>query len=73
MSRYLVDQVQRTPRISVHLNTEAHEVYGDGALKTIETQDNSTGERHRIDSSARSLETSRPGVFAAGDIRSGSV
>jgi thioredoxin reductase (NADPH) len=121
MSRYLVDQIHRHPRVSIHVCTEIRAVQGEDALKTLVVQDNRTGERHRIDARALfvfigadpntewlrgvialdthgfiptgnealysdtlrqepiprrqslPLETSLPGVFAAGDVRSGSV
>ncbi|MGZ4513668.1 MAG: FAD-dependent oxidoreductase [Mycobacterium sp.] len=121
MSRYLVDQIQRHPRVSVYPCTEIREVHGDGTLKTVVAEDKRTGKRHWIDTTAlfvfigavpntswltgvttldahgfiptgpdalytgddrelpipvrRSLplETSQPGVFAAGDVRSRSV
>lgn len=121
MSRYLVDQIHRHPRVTVRLHTEVREVHGDGALTAVVTEDNRTGERHSIQAHAlfvfigadpntswlagtieldrhgfvptgpaalysdtdgnrrrrqrqpMLLETSRPGVFAAGDVRSGSV
>jgi thioredoxin reductase (NADPH) len=120
MSRYLVDQVERHPRITVCLHTEICEIRGRGQVESIVVEDNQTGERRQIDARAlfvfigavpntawlhgavllddhgfietgyaahsngghggRSiarkpmmLETSRPGVFAAGDVRSGSV
>jgi thioredoxin reductase (NADPH) len=121
MSRYLVDQIERQPRITVYLHTEVREVHGRHRLETIVAEDNQTGERRRIDTTAlfvfigatpntawlngavslddygfiatgsaalysangrpeprinrepMMLETSRPGIFAAGDVRSGSV
>jgi thioredoxin reductase (NADPH) len=121
MSRYLVDQIQRHPRVSVYPCTEIREVHGDGTLKTAVAEDKRTGERHWIDTTALfvfigavpntswltgvitldthgfvptgpdalythddrelpisarrplPLETSLPGVFAAGDVRSRSV
>jgi thioredoxin reductase (NADPH) len=121
MSRYLVDRIQRHPRVSVHLCTEIRELHGDDGLETVVAQDKRTGERHSIttralfvfigavpntswltgtiklddhsfiptgtaalhshgdgvgQSSIRQpmmLESSLPGVFAAGDVRSGSV
>jgi thioredoxin reductase (NADPH) len=121
MSRYLVDQIEHTPRIEVMRHTEVRELLGDDSLESVVVEDNRTGERRRLD--ARSLfvfigvephvrwladqlalddrgfiltgadttgtagdplwaaagrqplllETSRPGVFAAGDVRSGSI
>jgi thioredoxin reductase (NADPH) len=121
MSRYLVDQIRRQPRITVCLHTEVREVDGRKQLETVVAEDNRTGEQRSIDTTAlfvfigaapntawlqgavqlddhgfiatgsaalyaadgRSglridrepmmLETSRPGIFAAGDVRSGSV
>ena len=121
MSRYLVDQINRHPRVTVRSCTEIRQVHGNGALTAVLTEDKRTGERHSIqtralfvfigadpntswlagaielddrgfvptgpaalysdaDDARRStqrqpmmLETSQPGVFAAGDVRSGSV
>jgi thioredoxin reductase (NADPH) len=121
MSRYLVDQIERTPGIEVLRHTEVRELLGDDSLEAVVVEDNRTGERRRLD--ARSLfvfigaepharwladqlalddrgfiltgadtrteaddplwlaagrqplplETNRPGVFVAGDVRSGSI
>ncbi len=118
MSRYLVDQIQQHPRMTVRTCTEVVEVHGDDALSVVVAEDKRTGERYSIETHAlfvfigavpstswlqgavelddhgyvstgsaalysgsggvegrtpRLLETSRPGVFAAGDVRSGSV
>jgi thioredoxin reductase (NADPH) len=121
MSRYLVDQIQQHPRVTVQSSTEVREVHGNGGLTAVVTEDRRTGERHSIQTRALfvfigaepntswlagaieldergyvptgpaalysnpdanqrrtrrhplMLETSRPGVFAAGDVRSGSV
>jgi thioredoxin reductase (NADPH) len=121
MSRYLVEQIERHPRVEVLLNTEVRELIGEaGSLQALIVENNRTLERTRIEAralfifigaepctwwlggkialdekgfvltgsdAARSpqaaggsssaqplvLETSRTGVFAAGDIRSGSV
>ena len=121
MSRYLVDQIDQHPRVTVRSCTEIREVHGQGALTAVVAEDKRTGERHSIETSAlfvfigadpntawlagavelddhgyvptgpaalysdtdadqgrtqrqpMTLETSRPGVFAAGDVRSGSV
>src|ERR1700731_1399889 len=121
MSRYLVDQINRHPRVTVRSCTEIREGHGNGALSAVVTVDKRTSERHSIktlvllgfmggypntswlprtielddrgfvptgpaalysdaDGARRStqrqpmmLEMSQPGVFAAGDVRSGSV
>ncbi|MET7543360.1 FAD-dependent oxidoreductase [Streptomyces sp. NPDC005507] len=122
MSRYLVDQVERHPRVEVMLHTEVTEVTGQEVLEELDVVDNRTGEHrplavrglfvftgadphtewlagtialdsrgfvltgpeareacvypevwHSRGRSCMTLETSLPGVFAAGDARSGSV
>ena len=119
MSRYLVEQIEQHPRVTVHRNTEVREVTGGGELEAIVVENNRTEERDQLavralfvfigaipytgwladtvaldahgfvrtgpdavypaegrrDSGHRPLplETSRPGVFAVGDVRSGSV
>ncbi|WP_405551145.1 FAD-dependent oxidoreductase [Streptomyces sp. NBC_01171] len=121
MSRYLVDQVERHPKIEVQLHTEVRGVSGEERLESLTVEDNTTGERREVravalfvfigarprtdwlrsvlaldekgfvltgaDAQAAAdgtrweslgrgpllLETTLPGVFAAGDVRSGSV
>jgi thioredoxin reductase (NADPH) len=54
MSRYLVDQVRRHPRVRVHLHTEVREIVDDGkAMSGVEVEDNRTRERDRL--AARAL------------------
>jgi thioredoxin reductase (NADPH) len=121
MSRYLVDQVEASPHIRVHLHTEVRALRGGGALEAVTVQDTSAGTAGTFDVAAMfvfigadpctgwlhdalvtdddgfvvtgdplslshldpagdgrqrapfALETSRPGVFAVGDVRSGSI
>ncbi|OXM52039.1 cyclic nucleotide-binding protein [Amycolatopsis thailandensis] len=121
MSRYLIDQVERHPRITVLVHTEVRELDGGDGLESVVVEDNRTGERRVLDAHALFvfigasphttwlsgmvaldedgfvrtgadadgfrdaglwrgvhraplvLETSRPGVFAVGDVRHGSV
>jgi thioredoxin reductase (NADPH) len=121
MSRYLVDQLEATPRIAVHRHTEIRELQGNGALEAVTVEDTSAGTTRTLDAGAAfvfigadpctgwladalatdedgfiltghelqlthldpagdgrqrapfPLETSRPGVFAVGDVRSGST
>jgi thioredoxin reductase (NADPH) len=111
MSRYLVDQVERTPNIALSPRTEVRELLGEDRLEGVVVE--REGERHTLPARALFvfigadphtswlegaveldehgfvrtgrevsqdeghqpyfLETSRPGVFAAGDARSGSI
>ena len=112
MSRYLADQIARTPAARVLVQSEVCELVGDGALEAIVVEDARTRDRRTIPARALFvfigaaphtrwlsgeleldaggfvltgpavvhggrepllLETSRPGVFAVGDVRSGSV
>lgn len=45
MSRYLIDQIERSPDIEVHLDTEVRELVGDDTLRAIVVENNKTGER----------------------------
>jgi thioredoxin reductase (NADPH) len=112
MSRYLVDRIERTPNVQVHLHSEIRELCGERTLEAVVLEDDQTGARQRLDARAlfvfigamphtswlqgqialddggyvltgaaaardghepMLLETSRPGVFAVGDVRSRSV
>jgi thioredoxin reductase (NADPH) len=118
MSRYLVDEIERKPRIEVLTNREVLALEGDRELEAVVVRDARSGEREalegkmlfvfigaspntdwlrgqvamddhhflltgrdvpRDDLAAHggevpfALETSRPGIFAAGDVRSGSA
>jgi thioredoxin reductase (NADPH) len=109
MSRYLVDRIERDPRIDVMLHSEVRELLGDDVLEALLVEDNQSGRRHTVDArslfvfigaephtdwlaglvalddrgyvvtgrqaggGALALESSRPGIFAAGDVRSGSI
>jgi thioredoxin reductase (NADPH) len=121
MSRYLVDQVEATPAVEVHLRTEVAALDGDRVLERVTLVDRRSGVHRTIDAGglfvfigadpcttwlagqlavdedgflqtgdevqvtlldpardgrdrrALPLETSRPGVFAVGDVRAGSV
>ena len=118
MSRYLVDEIERNPRVGVMSWSEIVELKGDTALEAVVVADSRTGERRELDAKAvfvfigasprtdwlggavasdehgflltgrdvqddalaafdrerpYLLETSRPGVFAVGDVHSGSV
>ncbi|MGQ5652218.1 FAD-dependent oxidoreductase [Streptomyces sp. EKR5.2] len=121
MSRYLVDQVERHPKIEIRLHTEVRGLSGEEKLETLTVEDNVSRERGELRAAALFvfigarprtewlrgvlaldekgfvltgadaqgvadatrwaalgrgpllLETTLPGVFAAGDVRSGSV
>ncbi|SEG95718.1 thioredoxin reductase (NADPH) [Actinacidiphila yanglinensis] len=120
MSRYLIDRIERHPRIHVQLHTEVREVTGEDRVESLIVEDNRTREQQVLAARALfvfigarpatswltdavtldrrgfiptgqdvaqvtadlwkplarsplALETSLPGVFAVGDVRSGSV
>jgi thioredoxin reductase (NADPH) len=110
MSRYLIDQIDRHPTITVHRRTEVIELHGSDGLAGATVIDRSTGETHKLSLGAlfafigaephtgwlgdyvlkdragfvltgtdtgeparAHLAASRPGVFAVGDVRSGST
>ena len=119
MSRYLVDQIERSKGVEVHLNTEVRELRGDRVLEGLVIENNRTGASRTVDAKAlfvfigaapgtawlandlaldehgfvrtgsdaepyvsslndadwtpMVLESNRRGVFAAGDVRSGSI
>ncbi|MEM1349699.1 MAG: NAD(P)/FAD-dependent oxidoreductase, partial [Myxococcota bacterium] len=108
MSAYLLERLDRDPRITVHLNTECVGLDGEEALRCVVIRDKKTDERLTIDTRAlfvmigakpytdwlsglveldekgfvktgaqvggrSTYETSCRGVFAVGDVRSGST
>jgi thioredoxin reductase (NADPH) len=111
MSRYLADEIDRTPGIEIMYHTEVCELLGESTLRAVRAQNTRTGELLEIQTSALfvfigaephtewlkgtlplddrgfvvtgqgtspwgillPLETGHLGVFAAGDVRSGSV
>ncbi len=120
MSRYLIDRIERHPRIQVRPHTEVREVTGDDRVESVVVEDNRTREQQVLPVRALfvfigarpatswlagavtldrrgfvptgqeigdgpedlwkplaraplALETTLPGVFAVGDVRSGSV
>jgi thioredoxin reductase (NADPH) len=121
MSRYLVDRIERLENVHVMTNTEVTGLIGDDTLTAIDTTNNRTGDRKKLDARALFifigarprtswlgdvlalddsgfiltgrdiapdtrglaptqpareplfLETSQSGIFAVGDVRSGSI
>ena len=118
MSRYLVDQIERNPLVTVCPHTEVVELGGERELESVTVADNRSGERTVVPTKALFvfigaephtdwlngqlatddhgflltgrdiqgddlaeydgdrplfLETSRPGIFAVGDVHSGSI
>jgi thioredoxin reductase (NADPH) len=117
MSRYLIDQIERDPRISVSNRTEVARLIGEETLQAVELRDNAVGQTsvrpvcglfvfigatpstdwlagqlaededgflltgsdiglaalEHTDQAPLLLETSRPGVFCVGDVRSHSI
>ena len=56
MSRYLIDQIERHPRVTVLTRSEVREVrevHGDGELRSVVVENNKTGERQEIEAPVR--------------------
>lgn len=109
MSRYLIERIEASPRITVHAHTQLSGLEGDGVLREVTWTNARTGasetrpienvfsmigaeprtrwldgcleldakgfvltgpEAGRV---ASPFETSRPGVYAVGDVRAGSI
>ena len=50
MSRYLIDRIERSPAVQVHVHTEVRELIGEyGVLDGVVVEDNQSGERSRLD------------------------
>jgi thioredoxin reductase (NADPH) len=106
MSRYLADEIRRTPNLRVMLSTEVEALVGERSLEALVVEDLETHERATVPARALfvfigvephtdwlegqldldkdgfivtggpdklPLQTSSAGVFAAGDVRSGST
>jgi thioredoxin reductase (NADPH) len=118
MSRYLIDELERNPRVELLTHTEIAELKGAGALAAVAVRDARTGARRELEARALFvfigatphtdwlrghvamdehcflltggdvpneelerhdgerpflLETSAPGIFAVGDVHSGSI
>jgi thioredoxin reductase (NADPH) len=118
MSRYLIDELERNPRVELLTHAEIAELKGEAALDAVVLRDARTGERRDLPTGALFvfigavphtdwlhdhvamdehcfvltggevpsdelerhagerpflLETSAPGIFAVGDVHSGSV
>jgi thioredoxin reductase (NADPH) len=117
MARYLIDQIESRPNISMRFQTEVVGAHGEESLEAIDIHDAATGETSRhesgglfffigadaetswlppqialnrqgyvltgpelkdvdsweLDRDPYLLETSVPGIFAAGDVRCGPV
>ena len=54
MSQYLVDRIEKEPKMKVHLNSEILEVHGEEYLNAVTFVDRKTGEKTSIDT---------PGLF----------
>lgn len=48
MSRYLVDQVTRHPKVEVLAHTEVRQVNGEGTLQSLTVEDNASGDRREL-------------------------
>jgi len=48
MSRYLIDQVQQSPNITLLTSSEVRELVGEGALTAVVLGNNRTGERQTL-------------------------
>ena len=50
MSRYLIDQIERTPNIVVRFHTQVAEAHGETSLEALDVVDRSSGETTRLES-----------------------
>ncbi|HYZ71291.1 MAG TPA: hypothetical protein VE528_06490 [Thermoleophilaceae bacterium] len=52
MSRYLIDQLERTPNIEVRPHRQVAELVGDRSVEALVVEDTRTAEREPLDASA---------------------
>jgi thioredoxin reductase (NADPH) len=71
MSRYLVRRIEENPSIELHTHTEIEALHGNGRQDL--RPDDLAAAHWPLSRSPYLLETSLPGVFAVGDVRSGNV
>ena len=73
MSEYLIERIRAEPKVKVLLNTEVTALHGDPVLGSDLLKGDKPPESGVLDRKPYAMETSLPGVFAAGDVRAGSI
>jgi thioredoxin reductase len=73
MSEYLIERIGTEPKVKVLLNTEVTALHGDPVLGSDLLKGDKPPESGVLDRKPYAMETSLPGVFAAGDVRAGSI
>jgi thioredoxin reductase (NADPH) len=59
MSRYLIDQIKKTPNIRVRLRTTVVEVHGEGRLEAITIFDAAKNQKEKVPTNAYSFSLAR--------------
>jgi thioredoxin reductase (NADPH) len=72
-SHYLIKTIEAAPTVEVRTGTTVAGGGGDGGAGSTSHGDDVGGQEWPLERRSLSLETSMPGVLAAGDIRHGSV